>query len=79
MMEGKSTKTLGLEWNTKSDEFCLTVNKVPPPDPCRVTKRALVSDIAKTFDVLGWFSPTIINTGSTRNEHFFCRTPFFEK
>ena len=56
----ESTKTLGLEWNTKSDEFCLTVNNVPPPDPCRVTKRALVSDIAKTFDVLGWFSPTII-------------------
>ena len=34
----ESTKTLGLEWNTKSDEFCLTVNNVPPPDPCRVTK-----------------------------------------
>ena len=25
-----------------------------------MTKRTLVSDIAKTFDVLGWFSPTII-------------------
>ena len=24
------------------------------------TKRELVSDIAKTFDVLGWFSPTIV-------------------
>ena len=21
----------------------------------------------------------LFNTGSTRNEHFFCRTPFFEK
>ena len=31
----ESTKTLGLEWNTKSDEFCLTVNNVPPG---RVTK-----------------------------------------
>lgn len=38
----------------------LTVNNLPPPDPGRVTKRTLVSDIAKTFDVLGWFSPTII-------------------
>ena len=25
-----------------------------------VTKRALLSDIGKTFDVLGWYSPTII-------------------
>ena len=27
-----------------------------------LTKRLLVSDIAKTFDVLGWFSPSIIKT-----------------
>ena len=25
-----------------------------------ITKRALVSDIAKTYDILGWFSPAII-------------------
>ena len=25
-----------------------------------ITKRQLVSEIAKTFDVLGWFSPTLI-------------------
>ena len=25
-----------------------------------MTKRLLVSDVAKTFDVLGWYSPTII-------------------
>ena len=25
-----------------------------------VTKRALVSDVAKTYDVLGWFAPAII-------------------
>ena len=25
-----------------------------------VTKRVLVSDIARTFDVLGWFSPAIV-------------------
>ena len=26
----------------------------------KVTKRGFVSDIAKMYDVLGWFSPTII-------------------
>ena len=54
----ENTKTLGLEWNTKLDEFHLTLNETLPSD-C-ITKRVLVSDIAKTFDVLGWFSPTII-------------------
>ena len=52
------TKTLGIEWNSNSDHFRLTVADLPPLT--NVTKRLLVSDIAKTFDVLGWFSPAII-------------------
>ena len=52
------TKTLGIEWNTSMDHFRLTVAALPPLDG--ITKRVLVSDIAKTFDVLGWFSPAII-------------------
>ena len=52
------TKTLGIEWNAHKDHFRLTVASLQ--DTNNMTKRALVSDIAKTFDVLGWFSPTII-------------------
>jgi len=52
------TKTLGVEWNAGFDHFRLTVAEIPPLNT--VTKRALVSDVAKTYDVLGWFSPTII-------------------
>lgn len=52
------TKTLGLEWNTVSDTFHLTVSKLPPSEV--VTKRILISDIAKVFDVLGWFAPAIV-------------------
>ena len=52
------TKTLGIEWNSVMDHFRLTITEVPSIE--NLTKRALVSDIAKTFDVLGWFSPTII-------------------
>ncbi len=36
----------------------MTVADLPPIDI--MTKRALVSDLAKTFDVLGWYSPTIV-------------------
>ena len=52
------TKTLGLEWNASMDNFCLTVADLPPLE--NMTKRLLVSDIAKTFDVLGWFAPSTI-------------------
>ena len=52
------TKTLGIEWNSSMDHFRLTVANLPPLN--NITKRVLVSDIAKTFDVLGWFSPTTI-------------------
>ena len=52
------TKTLGIEWNPTFDHFRLTINELPQCD--NLTKRGLVSDIAKTFDVLGRFSPTII-------------------
>ena len=55
---GSSTKALGLEWDVAADCFHLTIAEWPPLDI--VTKRSLVSDIAKTFDVMGWFAPTII-------------------
>ena len=52
------TKTLGIEWNSKSDQFRLTISELP--DLSHLTKRQLVSDAARTFDVFGWFSPTLI-------------------
>ena len=51
-------KTLGIEWSTKLDSFRLTVAKFPRLEV--ITKRALISDVAQTFDVLGWFTPSII-------------------
>ena len=52
------TKTLGLEWNTNMDHFCVIVANLPPLE--NVTKRLLISDVAKTFDVLSWLAPSII-------------------
>ena len=51
-------KALGLSWDTKLDCFSLTVSTSPSSN-C-LTKRMLVSDIAKIFDVLGWLAPVII-------------------
>ena len=54
------TKTLGIQWNAQMDHFRLTVSKLSSTADIVITKRMLVSDIAKTFDILGWFSPTTI-------------------
>ena len=55
---GEFAKALGIEWSAKLDCFRLTVVKLSSSDS--ITKRALVSDIAKTFNALGWFAPTIV-------------------
>ena len=54
----ESTRTLGLEWRTDTDQFHLTISQSLIQE--NLTKRILVSDIARIFDVLGWFSPAII-------------------
>ena len=51
-------KTLGIAWHSVLDHFRLSVENQPPPES--LTKRRLVSDIAKTYDVLGWFAPSIV-------------------
>ena len=52
------TKALAIELDSIHDKFRLAVADLPPMKA--VTKRALISDIAKTFDALGWFSPVIV-------------------
>ena len=52
------TRTLGIEWNVSTDQFRLTISDFTPV--LTVTKRSVVSDVAKVFDVMGWFSPAII-------------------
>ena len=51
-------KALGVEWNVLIDHFRLATTDFASSD--KLTKRALVSDIAKTYEVLGWFSPASI-------------------
>lgn len=51
-------KILGLTWNRECDDFQYAVTlpalKIP------VTKRNIISDIARLFDPLGWVAPTVI-------------------
>ena len=50
-----ATKALG---HTSSDLLTIHVSSLIPQG--QLTKRVLVSDVSRTFDVLGWYSPTLI-------------------
>ena len=57
------TKVLGVEWNSISVTFRPMIPSYSPTE--ELTKRALISDIARLYDVLGWCLPAIIRTQGT--------------
>lgn len=56
--ETSYSKTLGIEWNVATDHFRLNISN--SPSVTEVTKRNIVSDVAKVFDALGFFSPATV-------------------
>lgn len=52
-------KILGLTWRRSDDIFQYVVN-LPPPTTAPVTKRSIISDIARLFDPLGWLAPSVV-------------------
>jgi len=53
-----TVKALGIKWSPLEDNFIFSVNI--PIDTVPITKRSLLSDLAKVFEPLGWLSPTTI-------------------
>ena len=50
---------MGIVWNPSSDKFRFTISKSNSLKAESVTKRQMLSDIAHTFDPLGWLIPVI--------------------
>ena len=53
-----SPKALGVHWDTSRDVLQVSIGTLSPLKQC--TKRSVISDTAKTFDVLRWFAPATI-------------------
>ncbi len=51
-------KTLGVHWRTTTDTLHVATPQLSAED--KPTKRQVLSDVARTFDVLGWFTPVTI-------------------
>ena len=50
-------KALGLQWDSREDVMSPTIHS---PTEYLQTKRGIISDVSKTFDVLGWIAPAIL-------------------
>ena len=53
-------KALGISWNAASDELTYTITPVDYRRKITITKRLIVSKIAKIFDPLGLLGPVIL-------------------
>ena len=53
----ESIKTLGIHWHPRMDQFQFKVNLSTSK---QITKRTILSDIARLFDPLGWLAPIML-------------------
>ncbi|XP_045459918.1 uncharacterized protein LOC123670468 [Melitaea cinxia] len=51
-------KVLGVIWNRDTDNFEYTLNLAETKQP--ITKRQILSNIAKLYDPLGWLAPVVV-------------------
>ena len=62
--EEHTINTLETIWNPLSDKFRFTISKSKSLKAESITKRQMLTDIAQTFDTLGWITPVIISLKS---------------
>ncbi|KAL7295068.1 hypothetical protein TKK_0011536 [Trichogramma kaykai] len=53
-----AVSTLGVRWLPLPD--CFTFSFLARDVPTRLTKRSILSEIARTFDPMGWLSPVLV-------------------
>ncbi|OXA41905.1 uncharacterized protein LOC110859593 [Folsomia candida] len=57
---GHTVKTLGIYWQPNSDQFLFQLDSCLSTFKGHLTKRIILSEIAKIFDPIGWLAPVVI-------------------
>ena len=52
------SKALGLQWDSRQDTMSPSISV---PLSYRPTKRGLISDVSRTYDILGWIAPAVLS------------------
>lgn len=58
LSDDQSLKTLGISWNTRNDKICYTAREIETSGI--ISKRKILSEIAKIYDPLGLLGPVIL-------------------
>ena len=70
-IDNEYTKVLGVEWNTELDSLRLAAGTFSSGPA--LTKRVLASNIARMYDILGWYSPSIIKLKVLLQHLWLCK------
>lgn len=73
----KIIRILGLTWDRTDDIFKFTVHL--PELKCPITKRTILSDVARLFDPFGWLSPVIITAKILIQKLWICNLGWDEE
>ena len=57
IQDESSVATLGVKWNPVADTFTAASHVQPPTT---ITKRSILSQVAKLYDPMGWIAPVVI-------------------
>lgn len=57
---GHTIKALGIYWHPSTDQFFFKIDNLTSTEKKVLTKRCILSDIAKIFDPIGWLAPVVV-------------------
>lgn len=73
----KVIKILGLSWDREDDKFKFKVEL--PEKPKTITKRNVLSEVARLFDPFGWLSPAIVKAKILIQRLWLCTSGWDEQ
>ncbi|XP_039303553.1 uncharacterized protein LOC120357421 [Solenopsis invicta] len=69
--EGRFFKTLGIAWSTDGDKLHYSINSIKVTE--KITKRKILSEIAKIYDPLGLLGPVILYAKKIMQDVWRCK------